>query len=246
MKTLILDIETTPHLAHVWGLWQQNVGLNQLVKPTEVLCWGAKWHGKKEFLFGGGATKREKKAGIVQVHRLLDEADAVVTYNGDRFDLPHLNREFLEAGMAPPSPYARIDLLKIARTKFRFASNKLAHVAHTLGIGDKGDTGGHELWIKCMAGDPKAWVTMKKYNLQDVRLTEQLYDKLVPWATNHPNVALIDGKPEACPNCGNDNLHARGYAFTKLTQYKRYRCNDCGTWSRGKEKLGSVAIRTVV
>jgi hypothetical protein len=28
-KVLIYDIETAPIVAHVWGLWENNVGLNQ-------------------------------------------------------------------------------------------------------------------------------------------------------------------------------------------------------------------------
>ena len=41
---------------------------------------------------------------------------------------------------------------------------------------------GHELWLKCMAGNANAWKVMKRYNIQDVRVTEKLYDKLRPGA----------------------------------------------------------------
>ena len=30
-KVLVYDIETAPILGHVWRLWDQNVGLNQIV-----------------------------------------------------------------------------------------------------------------------------------------------------------------------------------------------------------------------
>ena len=43
MKTLTLDIETAPQVAHVWGLWQQNVGLPQLLESGYVMCFAAKW-----------------------------------------------------------------------------------------------------------------------------------------------------------------------------------------------------------
>jgi chromosome partitioning protein len=37
LKVLLLDIETSPNLAHVWGIWQQNVGLSQLLETYAVV-----------------------------------------------------------------------------------------------------------------------------------------------------------------------------------------------------------------
>ena len=47
MKILLLDIETAPNIVHSWGLWQQNIGLPQIVKSGYTICWSAKWY--KEF-----------------------------------------------------------------------------------------------------------------------------------------------------------------------------------------------------
>ena len=66
------------------------------------------------------------------IHKLLDEADAVIHYNGKRFDIPSLNKEFLLNGMFPPAPFKEIDLLTVARGRFRFVSNKLDYVAQQL------------------------------------------------------------------------------------------------------------------
>ncbi len=51
MKILLLDIESSPNTAHVWGLWQQNVSINQLMESSYVLCYAAKWLGQKDVLF---------------------------------------------------------------------------------------------------------------------------------------------------------------------------------------------------
>lgn len=42
MRILTLDLETSPNIAHVWGLWQQNVSLNQLMESTQVISWAGK------------------------------------------------------------------------------------------------------------------------------------------------------------------------------------------------------------
>src|SRR5690606_41747736 len=88
---------------------------------------------------------------VKEAHRLLSAADAVIHFNGQRFDIPHLNREFVEAGLTPPSPYSQIDLLKVVKKNFRFPSNKLDYVTKKLGLDHKVQNGGHQLSVKGMA-----------------------------------------------------------------------------------------------
>jgi hypothetical protein len=245
VRILILDIETTPNIAHVWGLWQQNVGLNQLVQATETLCFAAKWHGEKDVMFH---SKRDGGDLMVDAaHQLMAEADAIVHYNGNQFDIPTLNREFIMGGWSPPAPSKQIDLLRTVKSKFRFQSNKLDFVAQELGIGKKAKTGGHELWVGCMAGDEKSWATMKKYNEQDVRLTEKLYERLLPWIDGHPNVAIYDyhGHVEVCTNCGSTNLQKRGFAYTPMRVFQQYRCQNCGKYLRGSKAHNGATIQGV-
>lgn len=244
-KILIIDIETSPNLAHVWSLWNVNVGLNQLLESGEVICFAAKWYGAKKTMFF--STYHNGKEQMVQAaHDLLSEADIVVHYNGKRFDIPHLNREFLEAGLEPPAPYAQVDLYQTAKSKFRFPSNKLDYIAQTLDIGAKTSHAGHTLWIDCLNGKPKAWKTMKEYNIHDVVLTETLYARLLPWIHPHPNVSIYsDILEDNCPNCGGTELRQQGKAYTSLGIYQRFKCADCGKWSRGKHKLGGADVRSI-
>ena len=171
MKILLLDIESSPNTAHVWGLWQQNVSINQLMESSYVLCYAAKWLNSDEMMFDS-VQQSKPKAMLKGIHGLLDEADAVVHYNGTKFDIPTLNKEFLLHSFNPPSPYKQIDLLRVVRSNFRFPSNKLDYVAQRLNLGKKHEHEGHELWVKCMNGDKDAWKRMEKYNIQDVVLLE--------------------------------------------------------------------------
>jgi hypothetical protein len=182
---------------------------------------------------------------LKQVYRLLSEADAVIHYNGSRFDIPTLNKEFLLYGWTPPAPYQQIDLLKTARKQFRFPSNKLDYIAKSLGLSGKTKHAGHELWVKCMAGDEEAWQTMEQYNRNDVVLLEDVYNKLLPWITAHPSYGLYAGT-DCCPNCGNLSLTKRGFSYTTLGKYQRYHCNHCGTWSRSRKSLSTKQETTIV
>lgn len=210
---------------------------------SEVLCWAAKWHDSDEAYFSSTHMTTKRKM-LKEMYKLLEEADAVVSYNGNGFDLKILNKEFALLGMGPPAPYKSIDLLRTVRNQFRFTSNKLDYVAQQFGLGKKESHRGHQLWLDCMAGDDEAWEEMEKYNLQDVYLLESLYNVLVPWIKNHPNHSMYEEKL-CCTNCGSERYQWRGMAYTKALQYRRAQCKDCGTWLRSakseprtiKEKL---------
>lgn len=250
MKILLLDIETSPNIAHVWGLWQQNVSLSQLVDSSYTMCFSAKWLGEDDVLFSSVYHDGEEDM-LAKLWALLDNADAVVHYNGTKFDIPTCNKEFILNEMEPPSPYHQIDLLKVARSKFRFPSNKLDYVAKALGLGQKVKHIGHELWVNCMAEDPVAWKQMKEYNIGDVTLLEKVYKRMLPWISRHPNHGLYtnDDYP-VCPNCGGRHIVKKGVETTLTMAYQRFKCKECGTNIRGrtnileKEKRDSILTQS--
>ena len=237
MKILLLDIETAPNTAYVWGLFKENIPLARLVDSGYVMCWAAKWLGEDEIFFDSVYQSRPK-AMLKKIHMLLEQADAVVHYNGTRFDIPTLNKEFILQGWPPPAPYKEIDLLLTAKRRFRFASNKLDYVAKALGVGKKHEHAGFQLWIQCMAGDAAAWDEMKAYNKNDVVLLEDVYNVFLPWIKNHPNVGVYDGDEDlTCPHCGGKHFRKRGFTYTKTQKYQRYQCKGCGSWSRSKKAV---------
>lgn len=245
MKILTFDIETAPALAYVWGIHDQHLGIHQVVEPTRVLCFAAKWLDQKGVIYRS-EHHDGRETMLADLWALLDEADAVIHYNGKSFDVKHVNREFLLAGLKPPSPYAQIDLYSTVRTQFKFLSNKLDSVAQSLELGGKAAHEGFGLWTACLAGDPAAWRRMKRYNVQDVRLTESLYTELRPWIRNHPSVNLAEGTiVAACSTCGSTNLIKRGVYRTKVAEFQRYQCNDCGSYSRAGKRLFGVDTRGI-
>lgn len=241
MKILAIDIETRPSLAYVWGLWDQNVALSQLVESGEMISFAAKWIGEDEVFFMSEFHDGKKKM-VKKAWTLLDQADAVLHFNGKKFDIPHIQREFLEAGLTPPSPFKQIDLLTTARTQFKFLSNKLQYVVEKLGIGEKEKHEGFELWLKCMARDKDAWERMKAYNIKDVTLLEDLYERFKPWIKMHPSHAALENDPDLCPRCGEAELRPHGFAVLTTGRYQRYECKGCGGWTRGTQRIDGVQV----
>lgn len=234
MKILVLDIETSPNLVYAWGLFNQFIGINQIVEPTYIMSWAAKWAGEKRMTF----RMCEDVDFLDRVWTMIDEADAVVHYNGKSFDMKHLNREFAEAGLSPPHSPPDIDLLTVVKKNFKFPSNKLEYVAQQLLGEGKVGTGGMGLWIACLNGEAWAWKKMKEYNIGDVELTERLYFKIRGWIANHPNHGLFvkDQENPVCRNCSSEHVVRKGIQMrtTGVMAYQRLKCRDCGANLRGR------------
>jgi DNA polymerase elongation subunit (family B) len=234
VKILFLDIETAPNKAYCWGLFEQNISHDQVEESGYILCWSAKWYGKPRIHFAS-EQKAERIDVLRPIHALLDEAEIVIHFNGTKFDIPILNREFVKHGLTPPSPYRQIDLLRVVRRAFRFESNKLAYVTEALGLQGKMHHEGFKLWVGCMNGDKKSWRTMGAYNRRDVTIMEPLYERLRPWIDRHPNIPSSHGI--GCPKCGSNNVQRRGVQVAISQTYLRLQCQACGGWFRSSKTL---------
>jgi len=235
LKILLLDIETSLHKVFTFTLIKAYIPPKQIIEPTRVLCWAAKWLGQKKIHF---RTEHDKDF-ISKIHEMVNEADGIVHYNGKAFDMKHFNREFLLRRMDPPSSYANIDLLTTMRANFKMASNKLEWVSIQLGYDGKVQHRGVQLWIDCQEyNDPKAWREMKRYNIRDVTEMEPIYHDLLPWIKNHPNWGhYVDGDKIVCRNCGSDRVAKNGFERSTFIPYQRYKCSNCGSPLKGRNML---------
>lgn len=242
LKILAWDIERVPAQGYHWGLFEQNIGLTQLKDPGQMVSFAARWIGTPKSSVIFKSTFHDGQEGMLNsLWELHDQADALLSWNGAGFDTKHAHTEFLLAGLTPPSPAKEIDLMKAVKKRFKFLSNKLEFVSTELGLPGKVSHEGFSLWLKIMDGDQKAWDLFKKYNIQDVHLLVDLYDKLLPWIDGHPNVNLNGG--DGCPKCGSPRLQSRGYRQTAIGSYQRFHCQDCGSWSSSGKSVKSSEIR---
>lgn len=233
-KILILDIEWRPTKAYVWQPWQENIVPEKIIEHGGLLCVGYKWHGEKRTkVLSDWANGHEEM--VRKTHELFHEADAVVTYNGDKYDLKKLSGEFLLAGLKPPPPLTSIDLIKTIR-KQGFFMNRLAFVAPFLGLEGKMEHEGMALWTKVENGNVSAQKRMERYCRQDVDITADLYDRILPYITNHPHLA--GSTKEQCGACGSKKTQRRGPRYTKAYKIQRIQCMNCGSWQSGtREKI---------
>lgn len=243
MKVLLFDIETAPILAHVWGLWDNNVALNQVSSDWYVLSWSAKWLGEDKIMYMDqrNETNLENDLKLLKrIWKLLDEADVVITQNGKNFDTKKLNARFIIQGLQPPSSYRHIDTFIIAKKHFGFTSNKLEYMTDKLCKKYKKlkhkKFPGHEMWAECLKGNKSAWREMEKYNKHDVLALEELYHVLIPW-DNSVNFNVYNEGLSAVCTCGSTEFISKGYHYTSTGKFSRHKCKKCGSEIRGRKNL---------
>ena len=243
-RILLLDIETAPIYGAVWRLFKQNVGLNQIQKEWYMLSYCAKWYGEDAVSY---EDKRDSWADetdfslLESLWSLLDKADFIIAHNGKGFDIRKINSRFILNGMKPPSAYRVIDTLEIAKNRFGFTSNKLEWLTDKLCTQYKknkhGKFPGFDLWSECLKGNIEAWEEMEEYNIYDVLSLEELYNILRPWDTKHPNVNLYYEDTRTRCRCGSYHLELNGYAYTNISKFDKFQCQDCGAEVRGRTNL---------
>jgi DNA polymerase elongation subunit (family B) len=246
MKILHIDIETSPFEVLTFSLRNKYIPIENMITDPRTICWAAKWDGDKKIIFDSEWHSGHKNM-IKHAHELLEEADAIVHWNGTSFDHKWLNMQFLEYNLVKPE-VKNIDLMRVARSNFYSPSYKLDYFSKRLKIGQKIKHEGFRLWKDCLspADTPerrKARRIMEKYNRQDTLLLEDMYARLKPWMHNHPNWNLyIDDERPVCPTCGSDRMRKKGLRSTRVALYQRWICNNCKSQCQG-QKINKPVLR---
>jgi len=237
-KIMYLDIETAPIEARVWGRWEQNVAMNQITRDWFVLAFAAEINGVMHYLDQRYAKPIEDDSMLIMaIHHLLNEADVVYTWNGDRFDLKKLNARFFKHKLPPPTSYRSIDGLKIAKNKFSLTSNKLDDVSKLLGVEGKLHSEkfpGQELWNHCLAGNMEAWEAMASYNQRDVLILKEVMKCIDPWH-NKVNFSMFEHENKC--SCGSREFNEAPIKTTNSGKFKRFVCANCGKEFQRKTNL---------
>ena len=243
----VYDIETSPNLVYSWGLWDQNISLNQIVETQDILCFAATKVGSKRI--ESHAAWDGYDSMIARLHQIMDEADVLVGYNHVAYDNKHVKTAIIRAGLKPPSPFLNYDLMRVVKRNFKFQSYKLAHVCEQFGLDLKSDPGGFGTWRQILEGEgaarDKARNRMVKYCRNDTKITAQLLHKLKPWdkqldlwlnAGDGTHEPLRCNRCVQCPGCDGFKIRRKGFFYRPSgRRYQRFYCNCCGGWETARQ-----------
>ena len=235
---LLFDIETSFQMFGGFGRFNQNFSEMQVFENTKLLGACAKWLGSEDVIevwpeyFKDWSSDSQQRTMLRKIWWLLDKADYVIAHNAP-FDTKMINAFLVQNDIARPSPYRVIDTLRIAKSNFRFDSNRLDSLGKFLGVGRKMQHTGFDLWRGCVAGDTDSFKLMLDYCVQDVLLLEDIYMKLRHWDSNHPNLSIHYENKHRCGVCGSEALYETGKkTYTNASSYDLLACSNCGSWHR--------------
>jgi len=256
-KALIWDIETSPLMAAVWGLKNDWIPLDAILRDSFIICGAWKWLGGRRIYhtacdsdhiasYWAGETDKSPDLEVVSTLRnMVREADFIVGHNGDKFDLRKLNARVISHDL-PPLPSVRTcDTLKEARKVGFFDSNRLEWLSTRLTGAGKIKTG-MDLWVRVLNGEKKAMKEMVTYNRRDVEALEDVYLQLRPYMKSHPNLGVdpyLDDGVQVCALCGSENIQRDGHHRTQARIYARFLCKSCGGHSRATRADGEGVLR---
>lgn len=242
-KILLFDIETSKNIVKTFQMWQTNINHTDIIQDWYIISAAWKFLGERK-IYSVACTQTGLKKGndknvVKALVKAIREADIVIGHNGDKFDIKKLKARMIKHNLKPIGQVKSIDTLKAARREFSFTSNRLDYLGSFLGVGRKivNETG---LWDKVMSGDMTALRKMVKYNKQDVKLLEDVYLRMRPYITNHPDLRVLEDKMRnECPVCTSSNTIKFGKRHLMKVKkvYQRYVCNDCGHSFQGKKPI---------
>lgn len=230
MNIIFWDIETSRMMVKSFSLYPKYIGHQDIVEPSKILCISWKKSGSNRvqsvsYLDEGDNTDRNV---IETFHQVVKNADVLVAHNGDKFDMKIFTAKVIEYGLEPLPPVLQIDTLKEIKKVSKFSSHRLDFLGGLL-LGDKKIKTDYSLWDGCENGDKKAMKLMQKYCNQDVKLLEQLYERIKPYIKKFPNIGADDSLN--CPKCGSAKLNPHKSRITASGIHRvQYQCISCGSY----------------
>lgn len=245
LKITALDIETHPAVVYTYDLFRPFISHKQIITPSRISCFSYQRYGERKVHFVS-EYHDGRDALIDELWNVLNDADVILGYNSNRFDVPWIHGELMVAGKTKPSPVKHIDLYQTIKSNSRMLSKKLDYVSDRL-LGDKKiDVNTMSLAIECASDDPdvaaKAWAKMKRYSIKDTRLLFPLFEQIRSYV-KMPHPISEDGA--TCHSCGSHDLQRRGFTTTLTGKFQRFACNNCGSWFRGTQRLSSSEFRAL-
>ena len=230
-KRLFFDLEVSPNIGFFWQSGHQiSVGYDSIIKERAIICICYKWEGKdKVYHLKWDKNQCDKKL-VQDFAKIANTADELVGHNGDRFDLKWFKTRALIHGVEVTPYITTFDTLKLAKSHFKFNSNRLDYISKLLlGVGK--EESGYDLWKDiCLKNSRTAMDKMIKYCKVDVIRLEQVFEKFRPYAKPKTNYSGIKSG-QACPECSSERLVINKQSRLPSGNLKVYfKCNDCSTY----------------
>lgn len=178
-KILLYDIETSFNIVWSWQIGRKiSLSDDNIIAERKVITICYKWLNDPK-TYSLVWKDNDDKEMLQKFAKIVESADIIIGHNSDQFDTKHVRTRCMYHNIQFPNKVNSIDTLKLARAGFKMNSNKLNYIGKFLGVGEKVDTGGIQLWKDVIINrDKKALDKMVNYCIGDILLLEKVYNKL--------------------------------------------------------------------
>jgi hypothetical protein len=256
MSKVVWDLESAFNLGGYFGP-TYDVNIAKVIQKGYVLGFAWKYVGKPRiytcYIWDFPLYKKDPRNDINVIKKWIEvmsdpKLDLAIGQNSDSFDNKVMYGRLLIHNLPPLAMPATADTKKMVKRIARYDSNKLDDLAEQFGYGKKIKTD-IDLWWDCMMGVKKAQKQMETYNKRDVEITEKVYLHLLPHSLNHPNMANLLDKPDACIRCGkNEGFSKGGFKYKTTGKYQRWNClakkpDGSLCWAYNTDRLPLKTVR---
>ncbi len=238
-KRLFFDIETSPNMVFSWNVGNKlSIGYDNIIQERAIICICWKWEHEKKvhsLTWDKGCDKKMLEKFI----KVMNEAGEILGHNSINFDEKWVRTRCLFHNIPMFPSYQSLDTLRLARSGFRFNSNRLDYIGKYLNLGEKMDNGGLRTWKEIVLNNSQvAMDRMVKYCKKDVLLLENIYKRLKRYTHHKTHIGVIMGKGKcSCPECGSDKTHVSKTRYSATGAVKKQlECKSCRKYFTVSEK----------
>lgn len=222
----------------IWDI--ECVTFNFKLDKGFLLCVGYKYldEGKVEVLTRPlGGDPFDDKALAKATYDILSNAEAVITHNGKRFDVPAINTRLLLNGLPVlPATLRHFDTCETIFKKLKMGAS-LKNCISEFDLPSEKTALDLKGSLRAVMGNKKDYNWIVDHCKKDVLATEALYKRLAPMGAPGWSMAALKGKKEACPTCGDaGRMQRRGWNVAIKNRSPRFQCQKCGGWVSGKSE----------
>ena len=246
-KVCLWDIERFPGVYYGWSSFDNPFSQKEK-SSISLICY--KWLGEDEIhtirlsRLQHRRNPRNELPIIKKMLKVVNEADILIAYNGDRFDWKKFNGAVMKHGLEPAKKPKLIDPLKMIKRDTSFDSHRLDDMCKELGVHLKLSTE-KNLFTNSMT-DWDKYMDLAEYCRHDIMALESLFKRISPYLAPVVNIGSLQNKDKACASCGSENLVKFGsYILNSGVETQRYRCKDCGSTKTRDTASGKKTITAI-
>lgn len=177
-KILFYDIEVSPCMGFFWRPgYNLTITPESIIQESAIICISYKWQGDNKVHSLKWNNGDDKKL-LEDFYKIVSKADIICGHNNKSFDDKWIRTRALFHRIAMPNKFNSIDTYRMAKSGFRFNSNKLDYISKFTGSSGKISTS-YDMWKKIVLNnDKQSLADMIKYCEQDVLELENTYNVL--------------------------------------------------------------------